>query len=545
MSRCLTFVFCLLLPLLLSPGRASANEKYAGYVYDVIAGKVLYEQDADDVRYPASLTKIMTLYITFEELAANRLKLDDKITVSAYAAARPPSKIGFKPGGTIAVRDAVKALVTKSANDVATALGENIEGSEVDFAKRMTRTAKRLGMKNTVFHNASGLPHPDQHTTAHDMATLGIAIQRDFPQYYGAFQTRVFEYGTRRYGNHNKLLGRVEGVDGIKTGYIRASGFNLVTSVRRDGRHLVAVVMGGNTGASRDAHMRDLIAKYLPKAQSGQPMLFAAWSDFGPPPIPDRKPSLRTLYASRLKAKEGDPIADTVLAFASETRAGISAPRVPSDALTAVIALTEPAEVETAEIQLAAVAPMPSPTALPRSAQSETVTIAAEHIIRDGRVVSAFAVFTETESAPLDSDALLAAIARSQATPGVTTIEMGSARSRESNAMPDLIAAHAAALTAAPNGARTEAVTIPAQELSGWQIQVGAVASKEEAANLLEAAVRQEPAMGQQERLMLPVRTDKGTLYRARFAGFQTKEEAKQACKQFANHNRPCWAVSM
>ncbi|MDJ0929895.1 D-alanyl-D-alanine carboxypeptidase [Breoghania sp.] len=245
---------------------ASANSKYAGIVVDAKTGKILYANHANSHRYPASLTKIMTLYILFEELEAGRMSLSTQLKASRHSAGMPPSKVGLRPGQTIRVRDAIGALVTKSANDVASTVSENIAGSEPAFARRMTRTAHQLGMRNTQFRNASGLPNSHQYTTAADTARLGRAIQERFPKYYKHFSTRVFTYKGRRYGNHNHLLGHVEGVDGIKTGYIRASGFNLVTSVRKDGRHIVAVVFGGRTGRSRDAQMCKLIATYLPKA---------------------------------------------------------------------------------------------------------------------------------------------------------------------------------------------------------------------------------------------------------------------------------------
>ena len=239
---------------------------------------------------------------------------------------RAPFEIGVRAGGSLKVRDAIKALVTKSANDVATVIAENVSGSEAAFARRMTKTARRLGMTATTFRNPHGLPNSEQRTTARDMARLGLAVQRDFPQYYGVFQTRVFTYGSRRFGNHNRLLGTVRGVDGIKTGYIRASGFNLVTSVRRDGKHIVAVVMGGRTGASRNAHMKTLVERYLPKAKSGKTLPLLAYSDALPPPIPYRKP-VEAVLTARLKGSgQTDPIADTLFAFAAEARLPLARP---------------------------------------------------------------------------------------------------------------------------------------------------------------------------------------------------------------------------
>ena len=248
-----------------NPDPAAARSKYASIVVDGHTGRTVYSRSADAHRYPASLTKVMTLYIVFEELAAGRLKKWSKLKVSKRAAGMPPSKIGVKRGQTIRVNDAIKALVTKSANDVAVVVAENISGSEHKFAQRMTRTAKRLGMKRTRFRNASGLPNRGQVTTARDMARLGIRIQRDFPQYYGYFKTRSFKYRGRTYRSHNRLLGRYRGTDGIKTGYTRASGYNLTSSVRRGGKHLVAVVMGGKSGRSRDRHMQKLLTKNFPK----------------------------------------------------------------------------------------------------------------------------------------------------------------------------------------------------------------------------------------------------------------------------------------
>jgi D-alanyl-D-alanine carboxypeptidase len=243
-----------------------SDPRYAAFVIDINSNTVLYSRSADRPRYPASLTKIMTLYLVFEALREGRITRETRIRFSAYAAAQPPSKLGIAVGQTISVENAIKALVTKSANDVAAAIAEHLGGTESQFAAEMTRTARALGMSNTTFKNASGLPNSAQVTTARDMARLGYAVQRDFPAEYGYFSTRSFTYNGRRYGNHNRLLGNVAGVDGIKTGYTRASGFNLTTSLRRNNRHLIAVVMGGPTGQSRDAHMRYLLDRFYSQA---------------------------------------------------------------------------------------------------------------------------------------------------------------------------------------------------------------------------------------------------------------------------------------
>ena len=307
--------------------QANANPKYAGFVMDAKTGKVLYESSADEKRYPASLTKMMTLYLTFDALSSGRIAKNTSIPVSAHAASEPPSKLGLKPGQTITVDQAIKALVTKSANDAATALGEFLGGSEANFAKLMTAKARQLGMKSTVFRNAHGLPDPRQYTTARDMARLGVALREHHGRYYDYFSTRSFTYKGRRYGNHNRLLGRVEGVDGIKTGYIRASGFNLVTSVKTGGRSIVAVVMGGRTGRSRDEHMAELISRYLPKASKGTDRdLIARGSGAGVAvaammipgrevPVPTSRPELDTItaYAAEEPTDMGDaPIVEAI-----------------------------------------------------------------------------------------------------------------------------------------------------------------------------------------------------------------------------------------
>jgi D-alanyl-D-alanine carboxypeptidase len=245
---------------------SAAGSKYAAIVVDASTGKTLFSANADQARYPASLTKMMTLYMIFERLAAGKLKKSTQVPFSQHAASRPPTKLGVKAGGSASVETIVYSLVTKSANDSASAIAEYLGGSEEGFARMMTAKARKLGMSRTVFHNASGLPDPDQHSTARDLAVLGLALREHFPQYYPYFSTRSFTYGRQRMANHNRLLGRVKGVDGIKTGYTRASGFNLVSSVSDGKRRIVAVVMGGQTGRARDNHMADLIRKYLPKA---------------------------------------------------------------------------------------------------------------------------------------------------------------------------------------------------------------------------------------------------------------------------------------
>jgi D-alanyl-D-alanine carboxypeptidase len=245
------------------------NPPYAAMVVDVKSGKTLHAVNEDALRHPASITKVMTLYMLFEQMERGKFALDSELTISAHAAAQAPSKLGLRPGQTISVEDAIKAIVTKSANDVACAIGENIAGSEERFAQMMTAKAHALGMSRTHYANASGLPDPDQLTTARDLTVLAQAIQDRFPRYYRYFQTRSFAFRGRVIGNHNRLLGNVQGVDGIKTGYTRDSGFNLMTAAKSEGRQIVAIVLGGKSGASRDRIMADLVRGSLPRAYAG------------------------------------------------------------------------------------------------------------------------------------------------------------------------------------------------------------------------------------------------------------------------------------
>ncbi|MBV9970903.1 MAG: SPOR domain-containing protein [Xanthobacteraceae bacterium] len=245
---------------------SSSSPSYAAIVVDGNSGNVLHSANADELRHPASLTKIMTLYLLFERLETGKIRLDTQMPVSEHASAQAPTKLGLKAGHTLAVEDAIKGLVTKSANDAAVVVAEALGGSESDFAEMMTRKAHALGMSRTLYRNASGLPDDEQVTTAREQALLGRAIQERFPRYYRYFSTSTFTYHGETMSNHNHLLGHVEGVDGIKTGYTQASGFNLVTSVHRNNRFIVAVVLGGSSAGARDAKMRSLIEEHIAHA---------------------------------------------------------------------------------------------------------------------------------------------------------------------------------------------------------------------------------------------------------------------------------------
>ncbi len=242
-------------------GAQAAQAGYTAIVVDTTNGNVLFERGADTQKYPASLTKMMTIYMVFDAVERGEITMDTEWSVSSRASQQPPSKLGLRSGSTITVRNAVMALMTKSANDVATVVAEGMSGTEWQFAQDMTAKARELGMTRTQFGNASGLPDESMVSTARDMATLAMRLQDDFPQYYDLFSTTSFTYNGQTYGNHNKLLGVVDGVDGMKTGYTRAAGWNLAASAIRDGRRIVAIIMGGKSRIWRDERMKQLIGE--------------------------------------------------------------------------------------------------------------------------------------------------------------------------------------------------------------------------------------------------------------------------------------------
>lgn len=251
---------------------SSAHAKYASFIINENTKRIYHNANADTRNYPASLTKIMTLYLVFDALKSKKISMNSKFKVSKRATRQPPSKLNLSAGSNITVKNAILALVTKSANDVATVIAENLGKSERNFARLMTRKAKKLGMTRTTFRNASGLPNRGQLSTARDMATLGIAIRKNHPKFFKLFKTKSFIYKGIKYTNHNNLLGSYSGTDGIKTGYTNASGFNLVASVERNGQRIIGVVFGGKKARSRDKHMVTLLNKYF-KTSLSKPLV--------------------------------------------------------------------------------------------------------------------------------------------------------------------------------------------------------------------------------------------------------------------------------
>lgn len=325
-----TLVHALLWLAIAASPAAARQEAYI--LLDHATGTVLDASHADEPAYPASLTKMMTLFLTFRALEAGQIDLTSRLRVSERAAAMPPTKLGLKAGGSIAVEDAILGLITRSANDAAAVLGENLGGSEDRFALLMTRTARQLGMTNTVFRNASGLPDDEQHSTARDLARLSTRLISDYPKYYRYFSRRSFVYGGRTIPNHNHLMQSYAGMDGLKTGYTRVSGFNLAASAVRGGRRLVAVVMGGPTAYARDEQMRDLLEAGFKKLGRERPAP-ALVAEATPERLPQLKPTLVALEEG-----DGPDAADPDEAELAAVTPAVVAGIVPAVAVSSALA---------------------------------------------------------------------------------------------------------------------------------------------------------------------------------------------------------------
>jgi D-alanyl-D-alanine carboxypeptidase (penicillin-binding protein 5/6) len=310
----------------------TAHAGSAQFLLDARTGEVLASENPDTLNHPASLTKMMTIYMALDAIRAGKLSWDSPVPFSKYAAARPPTKLRVKAGDKITVKEAVLSLIIVSANDSAAALGEKLGGSEEAFAAMMTRKARALGMLNTTFFNASGLPHDQQFTTARDMSTLGIALMRDFPEDYKLFATKSFTFRGRTINGHNNLMYRYKGMDGIKTGYTNASGYNLVSAVEDDGRRVIGVVMGGRSAASRDKVMEKLITANIRKASTGNKLLVSRSTGVqmdiarldGAVPVP--APRASAVAALESMAGTSAAAASTVTAYAAGSLSDASQP---------------------------------------------------------------------------------------------------------------------------------------------------------------------------------------------------------------------------
>jgi len=557
----------------------SYSPVFSSIMVDGNSGAVLSSNSPDGLRHPASLTKIMTLYLLFERLESGKMKLDTEMQVSEHASEQAPTKLGLRPGQTIPVEDAIKGLVTRSANDAAVVIAEAIAGDEGDFAKLMTQKAHALGMSRTVYRNASGLPDDDQVTTARDQSTLGRAIQDRFPRYYRYFSTAAFNYHGHSIANHNHLIGSVEGVDGIKTGYTRASGFNLVTSMHRGNRFLVGVVMGGRSGGSRDAIMRGLLAANLEKAAARRTV--AAITERNPADAntdvaedeAEQRPA-QTVQAGVQVASAGpDPVvvaparpaptaSRSVLAAATaampqtrpepaKTEQARSEPApftngvIQSQSIAAIPGSSEPmkpvrvktVQIKAGQLKLAAAGPAqpaaPAANAMPPARQDIPETSNA--VVAKAEVNKPEAAKTEAAKAEMPpqpanhgtGNGVLGVLPASSAPPASTSQAMAYADPAHSQPQPQ------------QNGANK-----PAAVHTGWIIQVGALESESEAQQRIEAARDQAHGLlSKADPFTEPV-IAKGDrkLFRARFAGLE-RDQAEAACRTLRRSDISCITV--
>lgn len=532
--RIFAAVFAAVLVVAPLSAEAAVPRAYAGIVVDAKTGKVLYESNADAYRYPASVSKVMTLYILFQELAAGRIKLTDQMPVSAWAASAQPTKLGLRAGSTISVDNAIKSIVTISANDMARVIAEYIGGSESNFAKRMTATAHALGMTHTTYVNASGLPDSRQITTVRDQAILGAAVFEHFPQYYAYFQTTSFKYGRRTYRGHDNLLGH-NGVDGLKTGYTGAAGYNLLTAARKDGKHIVVVGFGFGSGGSRDAKVRDLVDTYLPKATSGSYLKTAMI------PLPGRK-------GSPIPAQPDDGIrvasADAVTPMPAPTfRAADTSDDgvAPDDPQSGI------GDVDN-DLTVAAIAPQPieRPVDLGMPAALKAVDNAApatnSHKPLDQVVVGAF-----TDNYTLGAPPAPLGQTRASA-PLIPPVGIGD------NGQPlDLMTSgsidkevannHAALAAALTQVAEARAQQMPAPLPQGWVVQIGAAPTENGANSLLSDASDKIDALSKFKSFVVQFDKDGQTYFRARFGGFSGQAAAIDMCKQLKQAKMSCLAM--
>ncbi|MFZ0765494.1 serine hydrolase [Bradyrhizobium sp.] len=533
---------------------------FSEIIVDANSGATLASNSPDGSRHPASLTKIMTLYLLFERLDAGKIKLDTELPVSEHASEQDPTKLGLLPGQTIRVDDAIKGLVTRSANDAAVVIAEALGGSESEFARQMTRKAHLLGMSKTIYLNASGLPDDGQVTTARDQATLGRAIQDRFPRYYRYFSTAEFTFRGHSIANHNHLLGSVEGVDGIKTGYTRSSGFNLVTSMRRGNRHLVGVVMGGRSGGSRDAIMRNLLAENLEKASTRRTV--AAITEHNPseanvevadaeqaaptPPAPAAQ--VPSAPVSIMPAPSRPAAAASLM---SQARADSSSIR--SDSRTEQ-ARTEPAPLTSGVIQTQPIAIIPGSSEPMKPVKVRTVQIKAGQVKLAAAgpsqpappVTSAIPARTEV---PETSNALVAKAENGKADVARADLPPQPAGHGTGNGILGVLPASSlsapspsqALAYADPSPHASSSPTKPEVTHTGWIIQVGALESESEALQRIEAARNQAHGLlNKADPFTEPV-VAKGDrkLYRARFAGLD-RDQAEAVCRTLKRSDISC-----
>jgi D-alanyl-D-alanine carboxypeptidase len=503
------------------------NPPQSSIVVDANSGRTLEESNADALRHPASLTKVMTLYLLFERLDSGKMKLTTQMPVSEHAAEQAPTKLGLRAGEHLEVEDAIHGIVTRSANDAAVVIAEAIGGDEESFAKMMTAKAHALGMAHTTYVNASGLPDDDQITTARDQATLGRAIQDRFPRYYHYFSTPSFTFRGEEIRNHDHLLGQY-GVDGIKTGYTRSSGFNLLTSLHRDGRHVVAVVMGGSSAGARDAHMRQLIEAHLDEAATRRttPMIAeaeepvrVATRGLHPTAPPASNYSLATVSSIPVQAPTA-AIQGPVMVKRHVAAAGSTEP-------------IRPIAVKTVKVKLAPVktASLAPPTAMV-SANDEAG--AAAH------APAAYAAAPAAVQQPQPAPVAHAAPSWTQLGPTSWSIVAAAAQATPPPAVPAKAEPPAPTAAAAPTRGLQAQAHPPAH--TGWIIQIGAFGSESEAKQHLDAAQSKVSLLGHADPFTETVTKGDKVYYRARFAGL-AKDQAEETCRKLRRSDIACITV--
>jgi D-alanyl-D-alanine carboxypeptidase len=476
--------------------RVAYEPDYSSIVVDVNSGAVMQATKADAPRHPASLTKMMTLYLLFERLESGKVKLNSELPVSAHAAAQAPSKLGFKPGETIDVESAIRAIVTKSANDVAVTIGEALGGDEPSFARMMTAKAHQLGLLHTTYRNASGLPNGEQVTTARDQALLGRALEDRFPRYFHYFSTRSFVFHGRIVRGHNRLLGSVDGVDGIKTGYIHDSGFNIVTSVHRNNRSIIAVVFGGRTASARDARVRSLIDNNINIAATKRTA----------PPVAEGTAVAETKLPAKTPTPSKDPRDAEVSSAGPAPELGSTAPIKPIAVKTV--------SVHPGPVRVAALSPLPSGN---RRLAPAPATAAPARLTT--------IVTVKSDPPPTGG------------TPGILgVLHMHEAEGSKAAGAPHKPTQVAS--IAAPEPTIESASAPPGKSKGGWMIQVGAFPEEKAAKERLSAA--QNKAKEQlAEASPFTEKVANKDLYRARFAGLD-KDQAETACKYLKRSEIPC-----
>ena len=524
------------------PSGGGYSPPYAAMVVDAKTGRTLHAVNADAPRIPASLTKVMSLYLLFEQLERGRFSMDSELKVSAYAASQPPTKLGLRPGSTIAVSDAIRSMITLSANDVSVVVAENVAGSEEAFAEQMTRRARSLGMDSSRFYNPHGLPNsPPNITTARDLTILARAIQERFPKYFPLFSQRSFQYGSRTVRGHNRLLGAVEGVDGIKTGYTRASGFNLMTSARSEGRQIVSIVLGGRSGASRDKIMRDLVIASLPRASTGGSSSVIAEAQSAP-----SRPETR--------AEVPMPPPSPIVAAASAPE---PAPR-PVPRPNVAQELQAPQLPQAARAYVATTTPIAPPRPVSAGAGAQPLQLSGMRPVAATTTPSAMRWSVGAQPAdakilrpPADVETT-SSIARAPEPAQAAAQPMPAQQARVELRQPEPPLAQPA--KAEPAGvtrlAKAEPINTasdarPAAVASGsWVIQLGATDDEAKAREILNRA---KARAGSSLAAVAPVtqRIEAGgtTLYRARFAGFEDPKDAQNVCTTLKRSGFACFAT--